>query len=269
MSFAEQSLETKTADVDPSACETNRANLADLLQACEGQLSDASLPAERGDTGPHLSYAKIDRGAVEAFLSGFRPGPSDAHFSAPGDDGSLVAEYVRAEGHRHGDLWDVAVIAGKGQRAALPGVATSVPSNVRDTATAEEGRRRHLAFASRRLASERNLVDIAEKLQNGRTDRWALASGGDGVLKERVVPMVIDRPILMIYPISWSPDEVPAGWGRISPEDGVLGLKVTFPAVRDAHGQIIYAREAKTYVVNRVFLAEAGLLEELDGGDDE
>lgn len=264
MSFAQQRLETKTASLAPSAWETNRRALADLMLACEGQSRDSSLPAELGAIDQHIGFSRVDRAAVEDFLQTFVPGSKDMNFSRTGGDLSLIAEYVRSEATRHGDLWDVAVIGGSGEKAEVPGLGKPLPGNRRDTARVHEWRGRYLAFSSRRIASEGNLLDVARKLHNGPRERWAHVARTDDAIKEYAVPGVIDRPILMIYPVSWTPEKPDPVQDPVKTEAGMLGLMVTFPAVRDELGNLVEATEKAEYVVNRVWMAEAGLLDEID-----
>ncbi|EXF26010.1 hypothetical protein BG28_06230 [Nesterenkonia sp. AN1] len=59
----------------------------------------------------------------------------------------------------------------------------------------------------------------------------------------------------------------------IDPEDFVLGLKLTFPALRKSDGSMREGRKKTQYIVNRVWMQESGLAREgqLQGvvGDDE
>lgn len=270
-SFAQQSVETKTAAVAEGELGENRKAFAALMESCESQAADPSLPAEGREVGSHRGYSEVQRSAVEDFLDGFVPGPKDSNFSRVRGQRSLISAYIRAEAERHGPLWDVAVIAGKGPKTPIPGLHLELPSNRRDTADIRTDRRTHLAFSSRRVASEKNLLHIAQGLGNGRELRWEEASRG-GEVKEHAVPAVIDRPILMIYPISWHPESRDGRKAPINAEEGLLGLKVTFPAVRDGKGRIIQARARVRYAVNKVWLAEVGLDEEtraLEENDDE
>lgn len=292
LSFDRQSVETTTAAIDQASTSSNRSALRDLLSACEGEVGDAGLPASRQLVGAasHVAYSRIGRLAVEDFFGSFVPGSGDANFARNSEGASFVSEYVRSMDPDLGEYWDVAVMSGQGSTVEVHPEIKKISATRRNKASKVDASRPYIEFAQRRLASGDNLYDIARNLDNGSVVRWnerlaarsstqsvrsGLATGVNVKLGESDVCAVIDRPILMIYIIESNPPSTDLRPDRayIEAEDSVIGLKLTFPALRKSDGSVREGNKKTQYIVNRVWMQESGLAKEdrVQGvvGDDE
>ncbi|GAA1156998.1 Z1 domain-containing protein [Nesterenkonia sandarakina] len=273
LAFDKLSVETKTAAIHEEAGAANRRALLDLVVACENEMSDPGLPAEKSQVGATsaLAYSRVGRLVVEDFFSSFVPGPVDTNFARNSLTGSFVSDYVRSMNHEEGEIWDVVVISGEGSPVDELSPYGKVFANQRNQANLiSDSPRPHIKFANSRVASGENLVTAARSLRNGPDSRWAdvLLRRQEELLEEAVdttkkrklseseVLQTIDRPILLVYPIQ---ARRPNSDLSIGPEDGVLGLKLAFPALRDELGAIVEGVPNVRYVVNQIWLREAGL----------
>ncbi|WP_084479315.1 Z1 domain-containing protein [Nesterenkonia sp. AN1] len=292
LSFDRQSVETTTAAIDKASTRNNRSALYDLLSGCEGEVDDVSVSASRRFVGAasHVAYSNVGRLVVEDFIRSFVPGSGDANFARNSEGASFISEYVRSMDSDVGERWDVALMSGLGSPVEVHPEIMRISGTKRNKVSKVEGDHPYIEFSQRRVASGDNLYDIAQNLSNGSRFRWderiaARSSTRSGYPKthynsslklgESDICAVIDRPILMIYIIESNPLATDQRSDRayIDPEDFVLGLKLTFPALRKSDGSMREGRKKTQYIVNRVWMQESGLAREgqLQGvvGDDE
>lgn len=276
ISFDRQSVETKTAAVDPDLTHKNMVALHELIDLCEALGEDPTTPTTEVSSKfeGHRAYKNVDPLAVRDFVETFAAAPGDANFASNEREGSFVSNYVRELNVKTDTLWDVVVVAGTGNKIALGGgeFTPEVTANRRNRVSRVESSVPHIEFANRRVATGGNLFDVVGRLENGQPSALAALEQGKVPEKgeknsgpsESAILHVIERPILMIYPIESLPSESDTRPEKITigADHGVLGLKFAFPAIRDGEGRVVERRAGTKYVVNQIWMKESGLAED-------
>lgn len=273
MSLDGQSVETTTATFDPSGRETNRVLFEDFLK----QLQDDTEAPEKsthivsGTSLNHVIIRGVGRDAVQNLLDHFVPGQEDVNFARSEDQPSWVAKYSESLTGGPDMTWDVAFMSGSGPEVALPGGMPEHRSNVRDNLEMVQSAAPFLRFLQRRLASAGHLESVAIAAANGSEEHWATARKlreGHDDIGEATVSKTIDRPMLLVYRVtgSYRPGESDETT-KFHLDDHVFGLKVAFPPMRNLHGHVIENPKKTEYVVNKTWLAMAGLEDEGAGDD--
>lgn len=275
VSFDRQSVETKTASIDPDHTQWNLGALHELVDLCEALVQDPTTPTTEVSSkfAGHRAYTRVDPLAVRDFVEAFAAAPGDANFASNERDGSFVSSYVRDLNADTDTLWDVVVIAGRGDELDLGtgDSARRIRANRRNRVSRVQTSVPYIEFANRRVATGSNLFDVVRGLENGKPVALAELEQRNGKNDEKAsapsesaILHVIERPVLMIYPVESRPEESDSRPEKVTFDaaQGVLGLKFAFPAVRDQEGRVKERRAGTKYIVNQVWMQGSGLADD-------
>lgn len=188
----------------PTDLDSNLDALVDLVQKLGAAPTDQSTVQS---TAP-IIWRDIDSELVLGFLTQFKTHRSDPTFGAtPGQLSPLVAGFSDIKGR---DRWDVAFMQGTGDIIDVQGLPP-IKASIRNNLYIE---RDELHFTNRRVAAGSDLFKTLPASEQARL-REQVSAGGHTA--EHVVRDSMQRPLLMLYTVTGTPDETkPLEAGRVA-----------------------------------------------------
>jgi hypothetical protein len=240
-----------------------RANPANLrsVQCLIEELDAAGVARVTSEWGNPI-YRNVDKKLVANFLDSFEVHPRNFELYVPEEERHQygLAQFLRSTSEPALQRWDIVIPQGELESRTVPGTSIQIRPLRRNVTTQDDGRTILVSGRNARVGSrgvEREGIDKAVVDELTRRAKEAGKNPADKQFRE-----VRRRPLLLIYSVTPYIKDEP--WIGLVDGNLLAAYGLSFPDFTDSSSS-----KTVPYRVNRTWLRDHSILEDLDEGDDD